>query len=253
LQNSQTNLAKSISRLSSGNRLTSPADDAAGVAVTNNLDAQVNRLQAARTNVSNGISFTQTQDGYLNRVAKALDRMSELSILAQDATKSDSDRNLYNKEYNQLIQYVSEVSKKDFNGVSLFTDQSVQITVDSEGGTFEMLGIDLNQAAYTGIATTTLDTKANAATALDIVKGALTQLGVDRAAIGSYQSRMNYTSEQLVVARENLMAASSRIKDTDMAEESTEYARQNILVQSGTAMLAQANAMPQSVLRLLQG
>src|SRR5215510_5313529 len=121
LGTSESMLSKSLARLSSGSKIVNPADDAAGLAVSMRLDAQVQRLTAAKANVGNAISFTQTQDGYLKKIAKALDRMSELSILAQDVTKSDSDRALYDSEFQQLSDYLTSVSSKDFNGVSLFS------------------------------------------------------------------------------------------------------------------------------------
>lgn len=252
LQANQARLSKSLARLSSGSKIVDPSDDAAGMAVALRLDAQVSRLDAAKSNVGNATSFTQTQDGFLKKVGKALDRMSELSILAQDVTKTDADRGLYNLEFTQLASYVTNAASKQFNGVNLFSATNLDVTTDSEGGTFTMNGTNLGVAAYTGATAATVSTAANAATALTAVKTAITQLSTDRATIGAYQSRLNFTSEQLVISKENLTAASSRIKDVDVAEESTEYARNNILVQSGTAMLAQANQMPQSVLKLLQ-
>jgi flagellin len=254
LQNSQAMLSKSLSRLSSGSKIVNPADDAAGLAVASRLDAQVSRLDAAKSNVGNAISFTQVQDGFMKKIAKAFDRMSELAILSQDVTKSDSDRSLYNAEFDQLVQYVGNTSSKDFNGVSLFSTTPLNVTIDSEGGTFTMKGIDMAAASYTAVLSPSLNisTTGAAASALTTVKNVINQLASDRANIGAYQSRLNYTSEQLVVTKENLTAASSRIKDVDVAEESTQYARYNILVQAGTAMLAQANQLPQSVLRLLQ-
>ena len=201
-------LSKSLARLSSGSKLGSPGDDAAGMAVSMRFDAQINRTAAAASNVGNAISFAQTQDGYLKKLAKALDRMGELAVLAQDVTKTDPDRALYNDEFTQLAAYVTSTATKDFNSLNLFS-----------------------------------------ATAL---KAAITQLSGDRATIGAYQSRLDLTAEQLDISEENYSAANSRIKDVDMAEASTQFARQNILMQSGTAMLAQANQLPQSVLRLLQ-
>jgi len=252
LQSSESMLSKSLARLSSGSKIVNPADDAAGLAVSMRLDAQIARLTAAKNNVGNAISFTQTQDGYLKKMAKSLDRMSELSILAQDVTKSNADRALYNAEFQQLYAYFTSAASKDFNGVSLFSTTALNVTIDSEGNTFTMNGINLSSAAYTPLAASDVTTTTTATTALTNVKGAITQLATDRATIGAYQSRMNFTSEQLVVSKENLSAASSRIQDIDVAEESTQYARYNILVQSGTAMLAQANQIPQSLLRLLQ-
>ena len=252
LQSSETMLSKSLARLSSGSKIVNPADDAAGLAVSMRLDAQIARLTAAKSNVGNAISFTQTQDGYLKKIAKALDRMSELSILAQDVTKSDSDRSLYDAEFQQLHEYFTSAASKDFNGVSLFSTTVLNVTIDSEGGAFSMAGIDLAAGSYAGLTALDVTSTANASAALTAVKAAIAELATDRATIGAYQSRMNFTSEQLTVSKENLSAASSRIQDVDVAEESTQYARYNILVQSGTAMLAQANQVPQSALRLLQ-
>ncbi len=252
LQTSQAMLAKSLNRLSSGSKITNPSDDAAGVAVAMRLDSQIKRTDAAKTNVINAISFTQTQDGYLKKIAKALDRMSELTLLAQDVTKGDSDRALYNTEFSQLSAYVNNSATKEFNGVSLFAPATLNVTLDSEGNTFAMSGIDLGASAYTSALSATVSTTAAALAALVVVKTAISQLASDRATIGAYQSRLNFTSEELTISKENLSAASSRIQDTDVAEEATQYARFNILVQSGTAMLAQANALPQSALRLLQ-
>jgi len=245
-------LAKSLARLSSGSKIISPEDDAAGLAVSMRFDAQISRTQAAKNNVGNAVSFSQTQDGFLGKVAKALDRMSELSILSQDVTKSNSDRTLYNNEFSTLASYITNVATKDFNGVSLFSSSALSVTSDSEGATFSMSGVDLGTATYTGLSTATIATSGGAATALTTVKNAISQLASDRATAGASLARLQYTSEQLGVLKDNLSAANSRIKDVDVAEESTTYARYNILVQSGTAMLAQANALPQSALRLLQ-
>jgi flagellin len=254
LQTSQAMLSRSLARLSSGSKIINPADDAAGLAVSMQLDAQVKRIEAARNNVSNAVSFTQTQDGYLKKIAKALDRMSELAILAQDVTKSDSDRSLYDQEFTQLKEYITSTASKEFNGVSLFSSSSLSVTTDSEGNTFSMSGINLSASVYSNVtsASISVSSVSGASSALAQVKSAIAQLASDRAKIGAYQARLNYTAEQLSVSKENLMAASSRIQDVDIAEESTQYARFNILVQSGTAMLAQANQLPQSVLRLLQ-
>lgn len=251
LQQSQALLAKSLARLSSGSKIVNPADDAAGLAVSSRLDAQVQRLGAARSNVANAISFTQTQDGYLKKIGKALDRMSELSVLAQDVTKTDADRALYDAEFQTLAAYITDASAKEFNGVPLFSTTDLDVTTDGDGATFSMAGIDLGVGEYTGAIGSSIGTITDAQNALTSVRTAITQVSEDRASIGSYQARLSHTSDQLAISRENLMAASSRIKDVDMAEESTIFARQQILVQSGTAMVAQANSVPQSVLKLL--
>jgi len=251
LAESSSMLSKSLARLSSGSKIVSPEDDAAGMAVSLRFDAQINRIGAAKTNVTNAVSFSQTQDGFLQKVGKALDRMSELSVLAQDTTKTDADRGLYNTEFSTLGSYINDLATKDFNGVSLFASSSRGVTTDSDGNTFSMSGVDLSASTYTTATASTVSSTTNAATALTNVKSAITQLATDRATVGANISRLSYTGEQLSVLKDNISAASSRIKDTDVAEESTKFARYNILVQAGTAMLAQANASPQSALRLL--
>ncbi len=252
LSASSAMLAKSLARLSSGSKIVGPADDAAGLAVASRLDAQVKRSDAAKANVANAVSFTQTQDGYLKKIAKAFDRMSELAILAQDITKTDADRTLYQHEFDQLSGYIPNASTKDFNGVSLFSTVAQSVTIDPDGGLFSMAGINMGAASYTSAIAADVSSTTGAVAALTLVRGAINTLATDRSNIGAFQARLNYTSEQLTISRENLAAASSRIQDVDVADEATQYARYNILVQSGTAMLAQANQMPQSVLRLLQ-
>ncbi len=255
LMESSSLLSKSLARLSSGSKIVSPEDDGAGMAVSMRFDAQINRINAAKNNVGNAISFNQTQDGFLKKVAKALDRMSELSVLSQDVTKSDPDRALYQQEFATLQGYISDLSGKDFNGVSLFSSATLNVTTDGEGSQlFAMAGIDLSSATYTTVTagTTTISTSTAAASALTLVKTAISQLASDRATVGASISRLTYTTDQLGVLKDNLTAANSRIKDVDVADESTQFARYNILVQAGTAMLAQANSMPQTVLKLLQ-
>jgi len=252
LTESSAMLGKSLARLSSGSKIVSPEDDAAGVAMTARFDARISRLGACAANVGNATSFSQTQDGFLKKVEKAFTRMSELSILAQDVTKTDADRALYNAEYTTLGAYVDDIAAKDFNGVKLFDGTSLNVTTDGEGTMFSMAGVDISATAYTDATSATIDTLTNARATLDKVNTAIDKLSADRAYIGANVTRLNSTGEQISVLRDNLTAAASRIRDVDVAEESTAYARNNILVQSGTAMLAQANQSPQSVLRLLQ-
>jgi flagellin len=177
--------------------------------------------------------------------------MSELAILAQDVTKTDADRGLYNSEFSTLAAYITNTAGKDFNGVSLFSASALTVTTDGDTGTFSMSGINIGAAAYTGATASSISTTNTAASALTAVKSAIVQLATDRATLGASISRLTLTSEQLGVLKDNLTAANSRIKDVDVAEESTQFARYNILVQSGTAMLAQANAVPSTALRLL--
>ena len=251
LAESSSQLSKSLARLSSGSKIISPDDDVAGAGVALRFDAQINRIGATKNNVGNATSYTQTQDGFLQKVGKALDRMSELAVLSQDVTKTDSDRGLYDKEFQQLGSYVKDIATKDFNGVSLFNATDKSVTIDSDAGKWTMSKIDLGAATYATATGSDVKTSLGAMTALTAVKAAIVTLTSDRATVGSTITRLNYTGEQLGVQKTNLSASNSRIRDVDVAEESTQYARYNILVQAGTAMLAQANSQPQSVLRLL--
>lgn len=243
-------LSKSLARLSSGSKITSPADDSAGLAVSMKLTAQMARIDGASNNVANATSFLQTQDGYLQKVSDALSRMSELAVLSQDVTKSSSDQALYQQEFSTLGSYINDVATKDFNGVSLFTNNSLNVTTDSDAHTFAMAGVNLGGTTYSTAAGDNVET--NATKALADVKAAITQLAADRASIGSSMESLSYYSDQLSTLKNNLSAANSQIMDVNVAQESTNYAKYNILVQSGTAMLAQANALPQTALKLLQ-
>jgi flagellin len=256
LQSSQALLTRSLARLSSGSRLVNPSDDVAGTAVSMRLDAQVLRLNAAGSNVGNAISFAQTQDAYLKNIARALDRMGELAILSQDVTKNGDDRALYNGEFTRLAEHITKSLEADFNSISLFSTSpgsDLFVTIDGDGNTFQMEGINVGVAAYSNATSgPDISTSLSAVTALENVRIAIQQVASDRAVVGAHASRLHFTSDQLQIAKENLNAASSRIKDVDVAEESTLFARYNILVQAGTALLAQANQQPQHVLRLLQ-
>jgi flagellin len=254
LQSSQQ-LSKSLARLSSGSKITSPADDSAGLAVSMQITAQMDRNTAASNNVGDAISLNQTQDGYLQQVSGALDRMSELAVQAQDVTKSNSDRGLYQQEFNTLASYVNNVSTKDFNGVSLFSGNSLSVTIDSDANTFSMTGVNLTGTTFTSLLTDSVGSIGDATTgaikALTDVKNAISELAADRASIGANIETLTDYNNQLGTLNNNLSAANSQIMDVDVAQESTNYAKYNILVQTGTAMLAQANALPQTVLKLL--
>jgi flagellin len=273
LATSSSSLSKSLARLSSGSKIVSPEDDAAGLAQSIKFDAQINRNKAANINVANAISFSQTQDGFLQKVQKALDRMSEISVLAQDATKTSTDLSNYTAEFTQLQNYISDITGKQFNGVALFSSSGLGITIDSDASTFGMNAANLTGALTTGgglgatgdpagtvsalydssstNVSVAVSSATSAASALSYIKTAIQNLANMRAKVGANIQRLSLTSEQIDILNENLTAANSRIKDVDVAEESTQFAKYNILVQSGTSMLAQANALPQSALRLL--
>ena len=262
LGDSSVNLQKSLARLSSGSKIVEPQDDAAGMAVASRMDAQINRTEATRSNIGNAISYKQTQDGYLGKVSKALDRMSELATLAQDSTKGGTDLSLYNKEYESLYSYISVVDDQTFNGQTLFHAVSLNVMQQDSHATadyFQSAGINLGAitasisgGGASGAISTTITNAPSAAAALGTIKTAISDVAASRATIGADLSRLMMTNEHLSVLSENLQSSVSRIKDVDVATESAKYAKYNILVQSGTAMLAQANSLPQSALRLLQ-
>jgi flagellin len=253
LTQSSNMLSQSLARLSSGSKITSPADDSAGLAVSMNLVSQEGENTAASNNIADAVSFNQTQDGYLTQVTSALDRMSELAVQSQDITKSDADRSLYQQEFTTLASYVNNVSTENFNGVSLFNpaNANLNVTIDSSGTKFAMAGIDLTTATFTNLETASVGTAASAQTALGTVQAAITQVGVNSASLGSNEETLNNYSSQLATLNNNLAAANSQIMDVNVATESTNYAKENILVQTGTAMLAQANSLPQLALKLI--
>jgi len=261
LSEASGNLSKSLARLSSGSKIVEPQDDAAGMAVASRMDAQINRTEATRSNIGNAISYKQTQDGYLSKVGKALDRMSELATLAQDTTKTTTDLSLYNQEYSTLYSYLDVVDGQKFNGVDLFASTGISVLQDDSSGAFTTGTVDLStvtislSAATSGASynfATAISSRASAAASLETVKSAISSVATHRSSIGADLSRLMMTNEHLAVLSENLQSSVSRIKDVDVATESAKYAKYNILVQSGTAMLAQANSLPQSALRLLQ-
>jgi len=258
LSESSTKLGESLARLSSGSKIVNASDDAAGLAQVLKLDAQLKRTGAASANVGNAISFSQTQDGFLQKVQTALERMSELTVLSQDVTKSNTDRSNYSVEFTQLQNYISDIGSKDFNGVTLFASSGNSVTVDSEASTFSMNALDMTSTTVTtGLAniynssSSSITSTGSAASALSNITTAIQSLSDMRAKVGANIQRLNMTEQQLSISSENIAAASSRIKDVDVAKESTNFARYNILVQTGTAMLSQANVLPQSALRLL--
>jgi len=251
LDKSTNELNNALAELSSGSKIVNPSDDPAGLAESIALNAQIGQTMAANNNVSNAISFSQTQDGYLQQVGSALDEMSTLAVEAQDPTKSSSQLSDYNAEFSALANYITATGSAAFNGVSLFGGTGLAVTIDGNGDTFSMTAVNLSASAYTGATGSSISSSTSAASALTAVTSAITQLATDRANVGANEERLNYTSDELGVLSDNLTAANSNLTDVDVATESTKYAEYQILVQSGTSMLAQANQNPQSVLKLL--
>ena len=248
MDDAMNRLSTSLSRLSSGSKITSPEDDAAGLAQALKLGAESNRNKAVVSNLTNALSYSQTQDGFLQKVSKALDRMSELMTLSADATKSTSDKTNYLTEFTDLKNYISDIGTKDFNGVSLFDGTQMNVTKDSDANTWSMNASALNGADLVSVIASGFVVTSTLAT----MSTAIESVSTHRAQIGANIQRLQLTNEQVGILNENLAASVSRITDVDVASESTRFAKYNILVQSGTAMLAQANLLPQNALRLLQ-
>lgn len=237
-------LQKSLARLSSGQRIVNPADDAGGLAVSMKLQATARRTEATNTNTQNAISFLQSQDGALKVAGDILTRMSELRTLYEDNTKSASDKSNYNEEFKALKSQLTTIQAEEFNGVSMFGSSTFNVTVNEAGST-----IAVNKADLAG-KLTSIDAGITNSTQSEI-KTAIKDVATLRAANGASTSRLQSASELLSINKINLEAANSRIMDTDVAAESTKFARNQILVQSGTSMLAQANSQSQFALRLL--
>jgi flagellin len=275
LNSSQEMLGRSLTRLSSGSRIVNPSDDAAGLAVSEKLDAQNRRVGAAATNVQNAVSYVQTADGFMSGMTKILSRLSELALLSKDVTKNPGDVALYQQEFRSLqdqlratvggttaeIGGLADIDPPlgAFNGITLFGGGAgLSVTIgQAVGQEMVITPPDLRAGAMLGLiqqdaAGDYLVTSSDA-TAIDAITQGIQQVATERASLGASQSRLELVATTLQVERENLSSAISRIRDIDVAQESTQYAKFNILVQSGTAMLAQANQTPQSVLKLLQG
>ena len=252
LASSTQMLQKSLNRLSSGSKIVNPSDDAGGLAVSMKLSAAAVRQGAVISNIGNAVSLLQTQDGALKVSAKVLERIGELKTLYSDATKSASDKANYDSEFTSLQVQLQNNAAETFNGVSLFGTNSLSVAVTEDGNTaVTVAGRDLTSTGTgVGVLTSTGVTNLGGITLANI-STAIQNVATFRAQNGAEQSRFGFAGELVTVNKANLEAASSRITDVDVASESTQLARWNILVQSGTAMLAQANQSAQSALKLI--
>jgi len=257
LNKTNVNLQRSLNRLSSGFRINSSFDDAGGLAVSMKLSASIRRTEATATGISNAISYLETQDGVLKLAGNVLTRMAELATLAQDVTKSTDDLANYDLEYQSLIDQLDSFATEKFNAIDLVANTALSVVTSEDGTqTYDLGGgaagtpVDLDGDITSTLAGDLLSTTNAAAEQIDIT-AAITALGLMRATNGADQSRLTFAGDLLAVNKTNLEAANSRIIDVDVAAESTQLARFNILQQSGTAMLAQANQSSQSILRLL--
>jgi flagellin len=245
-------LQKSLNRLSSGSKIVNPSDDAGGLAVSMKLSAAARRQGAVATNIGNAVSLLQTQDGALKVSAKVLERIGELKTLYSDATKSASDKANYDSEFTSLQAQLTANAGETFNGVALFGTSALSVSVTEDGATsVSITARDLTSTGSGVGALTSTGVSSLASVSLTQVSTAIQNVATMRAQNGAEQSRFGFASELVTVNKANLEAASSRITDVDVASESTQLARWNILVQSGTAMLAQANQSAQGALRLI--
>lgn len=259
LATSNSSLQKSLNRLSSGSKIVTPSDDAGGLAVAMKLTAAARRQGAVSSNIGNALSYLQTQDGALKAASKILDRMSELKTFYADTTKNSSDKANYDTEFQALSAQLSSVVSEKFNGIALFgsTGSSADMTINSteDSSTSTAVHVAARDLGSTSSGIGSLSSGSASMTSSSITLGTITDaiktVATMRASNGAEQSRLTFATELLITNKANLEAANSRIMDVDVAEESTQLARWNILVQSGTAMLSQANQSPQAALKLL--
>jgi flagellin len=253
LATSNSMLQRSLNRLSSGSRIVNPSDDAGGLAVATKLSAAAKRQGATATNIGNSVSLLQTQDGALKVAAKVLDRISELKTLYSDPTKSASDLANYDSEFTELQTQLTDIAGETFNGVALFGTGDLTVSVTEDGATSVTLqGRDVASTTSGVGAITSSGVTTLAGVTLTNITDAIENVATFRAQNGAEQSHLGFAAELLTINKANLEAATSRILDVDVAEESTQLARWNTLVQAGTSMLAQANSSAQTALKLLQ-
>jgi len=252
-----TQMGKTMEKLSSGYRINRAADDAAGLAISEKMRFQINGYNQAMRNAQDGISLLQTGEGALTEVHSMLQRLNVLANQSANGTlENETDRAYLQKEVSQLLEEIDNIaSTTKFNGISLLSGSAGEVTfqVGYEGST--TISINLSSGVSSddlfGTGGIDISTAAGARAALSTIQEAIGKVSELRATFGAVQNRLEHTINNLGVNAENLSASESRIRNADMAKEMTEFTRNQILVQAGTAMLAQANAVPQNVLRLL--
>jgi flagellin len=260
LGNNNTSVGKSLEKLSSGYRINRAGDDAAGLAISEKMRAQITSLDTAQKNANDGISLIQTAEGALTEVHSMLNRMVELSMQSANGIYDDGvDRKNLNEEFSQLKEEINRIADTTtFNGTKLLNSDSTQITlqIGDTAATTNQLGVKISSiktdATDMNIDGEKIDSYANAKTAVSNVKNAINYVSSIRGKLGAYQNRLEHTVNNLGATSENMTAVESRIRDVDMAKEMMSYTKNNILVQASQAMLAQANQLPQGVLQLLQ-
>ena len=261
LQNSQLAMKDSFAKLSSGSRINKSADDAAGLAISESLKAQIRSSRQANRNANDGISMVQVAEGGLNEIGNIVVRLRELGIQAASDTIGDTERGFINKEVDQLKNEAQRIASVTTWGTTKLLDGSTP-TFDFQVGIFNNSFEDRisfeageNEATLSALGIEGLDytQKDGAQTGLELLDAAQTRVNEMRSNLGALQNRLQSTSNNLLSSEENLSAANSRIRDTDVAEASAELTRNNILLQAGAATLAQANQMNSVALSLVQG
>ncbi len=255
LVNTETKLSESMSRLSSGFRINRAADDAAGLAISEKLLAQIGGIAQAQRNAQDAVSLVQTGEGALAEVQSMLQRVRDLAVEYNNGTLSASDKSAISSEVAQLCAEISDIgAQTSFNGISLLTGgATITFQVGAEDGqTISVSGISLFGSGSTYQVDSSLFTFSGTVS-LSSIDQAIQNVSNSRSNFGSVQNRIDHTLNNLATYEENLQASESRIRDVDMASEMVNFTKLQILNQAGTAMLAQANSSPQSVLSLLRG
>ncbi len=257
LANVSDRLGSSFERLSSGLRINRAADDAAGLAISERMRADVRSFQQASRNANDGISLVQTAEGSLDEVNSLLTRMRELSVQASNGTLSDGDKDALDTEFQELISEVDRISAaSEFNGISLLdgntTSISLQVGADTAAGV-DTISLSLQDTDATALSLNALDIGASgdAATAISNIDAAINTVTDFRATLGASQNRIESTISNLSSTIENLSAAESRIRDVDVAAETARLTRNSIIQQAAVSILSQANSQPQAALNLL--
>ena len=260
LNTSSASLATTVQRLSSGLRINSAKDDAAGLAISQRMTAQINGLTVAARNANDGISLAQTAEGALASIGDNLQRIRELAVQAANGTNNTSDKASLDNEVKALTDEITRVTNNTkFNGTALFasgaTATSFQVGAGSSANdAISISSLDLSSTALSGVASLSVSgvTAGSGATVLDTIDNMLTAVNDKRAELGAVQNRFTSVISNLSTTTENLSASRGRITDADYAEETANLTKAQILQQAGTAMLAQANSLPNTVLSLLK-
>jgi flagellin len=247
LENTQMQLSKSMQKLSSGLRINSAADDAAGLAISEKMRSQINGTDQAQRNTMDGISLVQTADGAYNEMHSILQRVRELAVQAQNGTLTSSDTTAIDQEVGQLTAELGRIaSNTQFNGLQALSG-TFTLQVGADAGSGNQIAFSLAAIDFSGLGS------AASAGAISAIDTAITSVSSARSTLGAIQNRLEDTVDNLGVYQENISAAESRIRDVDIAAETVNFTKLQILSQSGTAMLAQANSAPNNVLSLLRG